>query len=45
MQGQGITVRTFLLGLIPTWFYPQTNEDAALTSFKALVNRHIDSYE
>jgi hypothetical protein len=42
---QGITVRTFLLGLIPTWFYAQTNEDAALTSFKALVNRHIDSYK
>jgi hypothetical protein len=42
---QGITVRTFLLGLIPTWFYAQTNEDAAVTSFKALVNRHIDSYK
>lgn len=39
-----ITVRTFLLGLIPTWFYAQTNDDAALGAFKALVNRHRDSY-
>ncbi len=34
-----------VFGLTPMLFYAQTNEEAALTSFKALVSRHIDSYK